>query len=175
MEDRSLSFPQAISSTQNLMEQIANNQINEAEIEQQITSIIRDKKGGRGFFVSYLTSKLALADNPSQGVINALQSSSDIVDELLVKNLAMSSAMIISHDRNQDPENVAGSQKVYQRTNNLIQRIQSKSLEDELQKLKTTIEEGSGDYQGFLERWAYDLEQKQAIKNAAAGALNPKN
>ena len=161
-----LSFPQAISTTQALMDKMNAAQLSEAEIEQELTSMIETKNGGRGFFVAYLTSELNLADNPSPGVINALKSSPQTANELLVKNLAMSSAMVVAHDRQHDLENAKGSQKVQERTCKLIQLLKSKSIENELQKLQMTIEAGQGDYQEFLQRWGYDSEQQQAIKKA---------
>lgn len=175
MTNQSLSFPQAISTTQDLMSEMNAKQLKESEIKQQVTSIVRDKNGGRGFFVSYLTSDLTLADNPSQGVIDALKSSIEIVSELLVKNLAMSSAMIVAHNRNNDFQSAGGSKKVYQRTSNLIQQIKSDLVEHELQKLRGTIEMGHGDYQSFIERWGYNAQQQQAIKNAIISTLNPED
>ena len=166
MTNQTLSFPQAIATTQALMNNMNAFQLTEAEIEQEITSIIKNKKGGRGFFVAYLTSDLALADNPSTGVINALKSSLEVVSELLVKNLAMSSAMVVAHTRQDDLENARGSQKVQERSSKLIQLLKSKSIENELQQLQTAIEAGKGDYQDFLQRWGYDSEQQQAIEKA---------
>lgn len=166
MTNQTLSFPQAIATTQALMNNMNAFQLTEAEIEQEITSIIKNKKGGRGFFVAYLTSDLALADNPSPGVIDALKSSLEVVSELLVKNLAMSSAMVVAHTRQDDLENARGSQKVQERSSKLIQLLKSKSIENELQQLQTAIEAGKGDYQDFLQRWGYDSEQQQAIEKA---------
>lgn len=172
MTNQTLSFPQAIATTQALMNKMNTSQLTEAEIEQEVTSIIKNKKGGRGFFVAYLTSDLTLADNPSTGVINALKSSLEIVRELLVKNLAMSSAMVIAHDCQDDLENTRGSQKVQERSSKLIQLLRSESIENELQKLQTAIEAGKGDYQDFLQRWGYDSEQQQAIKKAIINIFN---
>ena len=56
--------------------------------------------------------------------------------ELLVKNLAMSSAMVIAHRHNHDAENVAGSQRVCQRTGNLIQQLDLQLIDEKLQKLQ---------------------------------------
>ncbi|MDJ0568851.1 MAG: hypothetical protein QNJ53_07355 [Pleurocapsa sp. MO_192.B19] len=168
---KSLSFSQAIQATQLLMNEMTTNQLSEAEIEQAISSIISTKNGGRGFFVSYLTSDMCLADNPSVGVINGLKSSIEIISELLTKNLAMSSAMIITHTRNNEPNNVEGSQKVYRRTTNLIQQIKSQLVKQELQKLRKAINTRQGHYQNFLERWNYDAEQQQAIQKAINNTL----
>ena len=167
----SLSFPQAIAATQSLMARIQADKLSETEIEQEVLSILSNKNGGRGFFVSYLTSDISLADRPSEGIINGLKSSIKISGELLVKNLAMSSAMIITHSRDRDIENIKGSQRVYQRTNNLIRSIDSSSVYEELQKLLATIDNKNGEYQKFLQCWSYDTEQKQAIANAITTAL----
>ena len=69
----SISFPKAIAITQLLMEQIADNKLSEAEIQQQVSSLLSSKNGGRGFFVAYLTSEMTLADNPSSGIIEGLK------------------------------------------------------------------------------------------------------
>ena len=172
--EESLSFPQAIAITQALMIQISDNQLNEFQIEQKITSIIKDKNGGRGFFVAYLTSDGNLADTPSTGIINAFKSSISVVGELLVKNLAMSSAMVVAHSRNNDVESAQNSRQVCLRTSNLIRLVESKLIKDELLELHNTIQSGKGDYQIFLKRWDYDAEQQQAIQNAINNVLSQK-
>ena len=166
-----MSFPQAIEATQSLMAKIAKGELDEKEIEQKVATIVGTKNGGRGFFVAYLTSQMSLADNPSVGIINGLKSSIGVVSELLVKNLAMSSAMEITHTRNNDLDNIKGSQKVYRRTSNLIRQIELNLIEEELEELKITISTGKGDYNDFIERWGYDLEQQQAIKKAITNIL----
>lgn len=163
---QTLSFSQAIAATQSLMAEIVEDKLSEAEIQQQVATILTTKNGGRGFFVSYLTSDLSLADNPSSGIIQGLKASAAVSHELLVKNLAMSSAMVIIHQRNNDAESIAGSVKVRQRTSHAIELIDSPSLVEELQKLQTTIDNEAGEYQDFLTRWGYDGEQKAAISQA---------
>jgi len=169
--NKSLSFPQAIQATQSLMEKINSQELDENAIEKEVSTIVNNKNGGRGFFVAYLTSDLSLSDEPSEGIINGLKSAMDIVGELLVKNLAMSSAMTITHSRNNDFKNVKGSQRVYERTNNLIKQIKLDLVRQELEKLKVTIVNGEGDYNDFLERWNYDTEQRQGIQQAVINAL----
>ena len=170
-QTEALSFPQAIVTTQSLINKISANQLSEAEIQRQVSSILSTKNGGRGFFASYLTSELPLADNPSIGVINGLKSASQVTSELLVKNLAMSSAMAVVHARNGDRDNLEGSQKVERRTKHLIQKIDLKAIEEEIQKLQHTIKIGEGEYTNFLKRWNYDREQKRAIQEAISDAL----
>lgn len=164
----SISFPQAIATTQSLINQMAIGELSEEEVTKQITILVNNKQGARGFFVAYLTGELPLADNPSMGVINALKSAPDLVGELLVKNVAMSTAMAITHQRNNDEANAQGSQLVSQRSTNLIKQLNLDSVTDELNKLKVTLATGKGSYQEFLQKWGYDREQKEMIAQAIA-------
>ncbi|MEM8830482.1 MAG: hypothetical protein AAGE96_14150 [Cyanobacteria bacterium P01_G01_bin.19] len=169
--NKSLSFSQAIQATQSLMNKIESQHLGEADIEQEVSAITKTKNGGRGFFVAYLTSDLALPDRPSEGIVKGLKSSEKVISELLVKNLAMSSAMSVTHNRNNDLKNVEGSQRVCRRTKNLIQQIKLNSVEQELNKLQETITQKSEAYNDFLERWGYDREQQEAIETAISDTL----
>ncbi len=165
----STSFEEAFAFTQSLMAQMLANQLTEAEIEEAIASLVQSQNGARGFFVTYLTDDSNLADNPSTGVISALESSPGIVSELMVKNIAMSTAMAITHNRHNDPEMVASSQRVSQRSADVIKKMQPLDiLTEELKKLKLSVNTGEGSYQEFLEKWGYDQEQKEAIAQIIA-------
>ncbi|EAZ89870.1 hypothetical protein [Crocosphaera chwakensis] len=160
-----LSFENALQLTETLIDAMAKKQLKDYEIEEIITTLVSSKNGGRGFFVIYLTTDLSIADNPSEGVINALKTSSDNVSELLVKNLAMSSAMVITHRRNNDEQKAQGSDRVCKRTINLIKQMNLELTQQQLQELNQTIINNEGSYQIFLEKWGYDQEQKHTIKN----------
>ena len=174
MTTEQLSFPQAIQATKSLMDKIKYGQLDEKKIEKEVAAIVNSKSGGRGFFVAYLTSDMSIADNPSVGIINGLRTSTKMVSELLVKNLAMSSAMAVTHFNNNDLDNLKGSQQISRRTSNIIQKIKLDSIEKELKKLKRTILTGKGDYTNFLERWNYGYAQKQAIYNAILRIIKEK-
>lgn len=120
-----LTFEQAIALTHTLMKQMQHQQIGEADLEKTLTALVASENGARGFFVTYLTDDRPLADAPSAAVVQALQSSPEIVAELLVKNLAMSSAMAIAHRRNQNEAMAEGSDRVQTRTTQLIQKCSS--------------------------------------------------
>lgn len=165
---KAVDFVAAIAQTESLMTQIETGNLQEEEIEKAIASLVQSKEGARGFFVAYLTSNLAFSDNPSIEVINALKSSPQIVSELLVKNLIMSAAMVVTHRRNQDEEKAKSSERVCRRSANLIQQINLNLVKSKLQELETSITNKEGSYQDFLQRWGYDNEQKQAIQEAIA-------
>ena len=71
-----------------------------------------------------MTGEWQLADAPSTPIIKALQSAPHAIAELLVKNLAMSTAMAISHRRADNEEQAQGSDRVARRTATLIEKVE---------------------------------------------------
>ncbi len=162
-----ITFENAIQQTQDLLSQIEFLDID--TITQKLTDLVSTENGARGFFVTYLTSDLPYTEHPSLEVITALKTSPILVNELLVKNLAMSTAMVIYHRKQGDEENARGSERVEEKTGQLIKQLLSQSLAEKLQQLATSLNTGQGEYQAFLERWGYDDCQRQAI----AGIIQP--
>ncbi|NCR40799.1 MAG: hypothetical protein GPJ21_13525 [Microcystis aeruginosa W13-11] len=156
-----ITFENAIQQTQDLLSQIEF--LDTDTITQKITELVSTENGARGFFVTYLTSDLSHREYPSLEVITALKTSPIFVNELLVKNLAMSTAMVIYHRSQGDQENAQGSEKVQEKTGQLIKQLLSPALGEKLQQLATSLNTGQGEYQAFLKRWGYDDCQRQAI------------
>lgn len=159
-----VTFEQAIALTQSLLSQLEAG-VQEPEIATVIFELVKTQSGARGFFVTYLTSESSLADNPSPAIVQALQTSPEVV-ALLVKNLAMSAAQVVFHRRNQNEEMAQASERVRQRTAHLIELVDLTAVRDRIHKLFQTLAQGEGEYQAFLERWGYDTEQRQAISQA---------
>ena len=168
-----VTFEAAISQSQELLAAIAEQRLDDQAFAQQVQTLVQTENGARGFFVTYLTADMPQADQPSPDLLMALQTSPEIVSELLVKNLAMSSATAVLHRRQQSPELAQGSDQVRQRTVNLINQLALPPLTPKLLALKTTVTTGQGDYQAFIERWDYDAEQKAAILEAIAQVTQP--
>lgn len=160
-----VTFEQAIALTQSLLSQLEAG-MQEPEIAAVISDLVKTENGSRGFFVTYLTSESSLADNPSPAIVQALQTSPEVVAELLVKNLAMSAAQVLFHRRNQNDEMAQASERVSQRTAHLIELVELTAVRDRIHKLLQTLAQGEGEYKVFLERWGYDTEQRQAISQA---------
>ena len=160
-----VTFEQAIALTQSLLSQLEAG-MQEPEIAAVISDLVKTENGSRGFFVTYLTSESSLADNPSPAIVQALQTSPEVVAELLVKNLAMSAAQVLFHRRNQNEEMAQASERVRQRTAHLIELVDLTGVRDRIHKLLQTLAQGEGEYKAFLERWGYDTEQQQAISQA---------
>ena len=156
-----ITFENAIQQTQDLLSKIQS--LDTDTITQKLTELVSTENGARGFFVTYLTSDLPYTEHPSLEVITALKTSPTLVNELLVKNLVMSTAMVIYHRSQGDEENAKGSEKVQEKTSQLIKQLLSPALGEKLRQLATSLNTGQGEYQAFLERWGYDDCQRQAI------------
>ena len=159
-----ISFEEAIALTQSFLAEMQQGSLSDSQIEQTIAALAASENGARGFFVTYLTDERSFADQPSDPIVQGLRSSPELVSELLVKNLAMSTAMILAHTRNQNLEMAQGSERVQRRTVQLIQLVKLAIVQTKLQTLSETIATNTGHYQRFLERWGYDIEQRDVIQ-----------
>lgn len=159
-----ITFNEAIAFAEILLSQIQAGELSPEEILTTISALIKTVNGARGFFVTYLPSEINLADNPSPEIIKALQSSPDTIAELMVKNLVMSTAMVITHRRHENEEMAQRSDRVKVRSANLIKLLQIPTIYEIANQLLETITTGEGKYQEFLDRWGYDTEQKQVMQ-----------
>ncbi|MGJ3254084.1 MAG: hypothetical protein ACFE0J_23570 [Elainellaceae cyanobacterium] len=167
-----VTFEQAIALTQTLMQQMDAGTLSDAQIQEAIASLVHTQNGARGFFVTYLTDDRSFADQPSNGVVQGLQSSPDTVAELLVKNVAMSTAMAIAHRRNNNDDMAQGSDRVRSRTVHLIETLKIPHLSELAQQLHESAATGTGEYQAFLDKWGYDAEQRAKIAEVVKGAID---
>lgn len=161
-----VTFEQAIALSQTLVDQVSQGTVADGSLESAIAQLVASENGARGFFVTYLSDDRPVADPPTTAVIAALKTMPEIVAPLMVKNLAMSTAMAIVHRRNQDEALAQGSDRVKARSAYILQAIQSKETVAQINALITSIEAQAGDYTPFLTRWGYDSEQQQAIRQA---------
>lgn len=160
----SVTFEEAIAHSQSLMSQIETE--SPQDTAEAIAQLVKTENGARGFFVTYLTSAGTFADNASPEVIQALQTSPDIVAELLVKNLAMSTATAIAHRRDNNEHLAQGSDQVRMRTTRLIEQLGLPKVRELALALRESTVTGAGTYKAFLQTWGYDAEQKQVICQA---------
>jgi hypothetical protein len=162
----SVTFEEAIALTQSLMSQMESSELSQQESADAIAQLVKTENGARGFFVTYLTSEGTLADNHSPEVLQALQTSPDIVAELLVKNLAMSAAQAVAHRRAANEQMAQGSDRVRSRTTRLIEQLELPKVRELALALRESAVTGAGTYKTFLQHWGYDAEQRQIIYQA---------
>ncbi len=169
-----ISFEQAIALTEALLTQAEQNEISDADAAAIVAQLVQTENGARGLFVTYLPDPRSLADHPSPEFVRALRSSPDIVAELMVKNLVMSTAMVMHHQRHQAATEAEGSKRVQSRSIQLLQQLELPQVHQRAAKLLESLTTGEGEYQAFLSRWGYDEQQKQVmaetLQTAIAGA-----
>ncbi|OCR00833.1 hypothetical protein BCD67_24205 [Oscillatoriales cyanobacterium USR001] len=158
-----ISFEGAIALTQSLLSEMETGKLSDTEIKEIVTSIVKTENGARGFFVTYLTEDGDVAELSPPAVLKALAVAPDIVAELLVKNLAMSTAMVVHHARNQDHEMAASANRVRSRSALIISSIKTPVCQTIAQQILAAIATGEGNYAAFLQKWGYDRDQKDAI------------
>lgn len=158
--EQPMTFEEAIAYTETLL---SRSDLNDAQLQVEITNLVKTANGARGFFVCFLTGEWELADNPSPAIIQALHAAPNAIAELLVKNLAMSTAMAITHRRNGDEAQAQSSDRVAKRTAILIEKVDLSEVQAIATQMQDSAKTNAGEYAAFLEKWGYDEEQKQAI------------
>ncbi|OUC13796.1 MAG: hypothetical protein B0A82_15995 [Alkalinema sp. CACIAM 70d] len=168
-----VTFEQAIAIAQDLLAAQPTDDV----LTAAIAALVATPNGARGFLVTFLSGDLseefALADRPTEAVAQGLRTNPELIADLMAKNLAMSTAMELTHRRNGHPEMAAGSHLTQQRSRQLIQGLHLPIMHDRLTALQQSIIQGSGEYTDFLARWGYDDEQKAAILAAIEPLISP--
>ncbi len=159
-----IKFADAIELTQQFVGQLQENQLQPDQITKFVQDLVATSAGARGFFVGYLTNEAAIVDQPTPAIIQGLQAHPEIVADLLVKNLAMSTAQCLHFQRDGQPDMAANSAIVAKRSRQLMAMLQMPLILEICQQLVQSIQSGTGSYVEFLERWGYDQEQKAAIQ-----------
>jgi hypothetical protein len=158
-----IKFDEAINLTQTFLSKLKSDEITGDKILEFVSELVQTPNGARGFFVTYLTAPDPICDEPHPEVINALQTHPEVAAELLVKNLAMSTAQQLYHQRRNDREMAASSATVATRTTKIIQQLDLPQIQVMCRELVESDLTGVGVYTEFLTRWGYDEEQKKAI------------
>jgi len=159
-----VTFEDAIALTQDLIVKMENEEINSWQLQDTIRALVKTSNGARGFFVTYLTADSAVGDQPPEAVLASLKTAPELVSELLVKNVAMSTAMAMTHRRQNNESMAQGSDRVQRRSLHLIQQLNNEWIQEKAQQMRASALTGKGEAAvAFFERWGYDEEQRSAI------------
>lgn len=132
---------------------------------ERIEYMLGSTESARGFFVALLTSDSSAADEPPIKLAEALKRLNDDAQIVLVKNLVMSSATAVLHRRNGDAENAAGSDRVAERSANLIKLANQTALWNKLKDMRDSMDGKSEVFEKFFYRLGYDDEQISAARS----------
>ena len=164
MNDQKPTFKEAMEATMIWCKSWENDEISDEVISDRIGELIKTVEGARGFFVVSLSIDCPLMDRFPDALIFQLRSSGDIVIDLTVKNLAMSSAMVITHYKNNDSQEIQ-SERIKIRCIELLKLLDSNAVKKRLDVLLEATK-GNGTDLKFLDRWGYNDEQITAISES---------
>ncbi len=140
-------------------------QLSDEVLADRIGELISTDVGARGFFVISLASDSPILDRLPEAVVIQLRLSGERIVDLVIRNLAMSTAMAIQHEREKNLTQKESSKKISYRCKELLLLLDPRIVKV---KLETLLEatKGHGDYVEFLERWGYDKDQLIAISES---------
>ena len=164
MNEQKPTFKEAMEATMIWCKSWENDEISDEVISDRIGELIKTVEGARGFFVVSLSIDCPLMDRFPDALIFQLRSSGDIVIDLTVKNLAMSSAMVITHHKNNDSQEIQ-SERIKIRCIELLKLLDSNAVKKRLDVLLEATK-GHGTDLKFLDRWGYNDEQITAISES---------
>ena len=164
MNEKKPTFKEAMQATMLWCKSWEDDEISDEVISDRIGELIKTVEGARGFFVVSLSMDCHLMDRLPDALIFQLRSSGEIVVDLTVKNLAMSSAMIITHRNNRDPQEIQ-SERIKNRCIELLKLLDSSKVKKRLDVLLDATK-GDGTDLEFLEKWGYNEEQIMAISES---------
>ena len=160
------SFQQAMEITAQWLGLWENGELSDEVLADRVGELVASRDGGRGFFVVSLAGDCPLMDRLPDPLVTQLRAAGDGVVDLTARNLAMSTAMALHHQRAGDPNQQASSERVSGRCTELLRQLESASVRRRLECLLSAARDGVGEDVAFLERWGYDPEQKVAIAAA---------
>ena len=164
MNDQKPTFKQAMKATMIWCKSWENDEISDEVISDRIGELIKTVEGARGFFVVSLSIDCPLMDRFPDALIFQLRSSEEIVVDLTVKNLAMSSAMVVAQNENNDLQR-AQSERIKIRCIELLKLLDSNQVKKRLDVLLEATK-GNGADLKFLHKWCYNDEQINAISES---------
>ena len=121
------SFTQAINISAQWCKEWEEELLSEEVLADRVAELIKTKNGLRGFFAYALSDQdCYLLDKLPFSVVFKLQEGGSKVVEIVVKNLIMSSAQIVIHDREKNFEYKSNSENISERCKNILRTLETK-------------------------------------------------
>ena len=159
-------FPQAMERAAQGLALWEAGELSDEVLADQVAHLVHSRDGARGFFVVSLSSDSALMDRPPEPLVLQLRQAGEAVVDLTVRNLAMSTAMALHHQRSGDATQQARSERVRDRSTELLRQLDPNLVKERLEVLLQAAGQACGPDLEFLHRWGYDPEQCRAISEA---------
>ena len=156
------SFTQAINISAQWCKEWGEDLLSEEVLADRIAELIKTKNGLRGFFAYALSdADCLLLDKLPFSVIFKLNEGGDDVVEILVKNIIMSSAQIIIHQRDNNHEYEITSKNISDRCKAILRLLETKSVTKSINQVLRDLDDMGNSFDNSVK---YDSEQKEFIK-----------
>lgn len=140
-------------------------ELSDEVLADRVAELVESRDGARGFFVVAMAGDTPLMDRLPEPLIRQLRRAGKGVIDLTVRNLAMSSAMTVEHQRNDDRKLLEGSRRVQRRSLELLRQLDPEEVKLRLKIMLASLA-GEGSDVAFFNRWNYDKDQKSAIASS---------
>ena len=129
----------------------------------RIKELIKTKNGTRGFFAYALSdSKCTLLDQLPSALIFTLRERGDHIVEITIKNLFMSSAQILNHQKDKNFEYAERSNNISDRCINLLKELDTNLVTKTINKMLSEIDNMGNSFDSEVK---YNEEQKNFIRD----------
>ena len=156
------SFIQSINIAKDWCKDWDDDLLSDEVLADRIKELIKTKNGTRGFFAYALSdSKCTLLDKLPSSLMFTLREKGDQIVEITIKNLFMSSAQIINHQRDKNFEYAERSNDISERCINLLKELDTKLVTKKINQLLSEIDNMGN---SFDKQVKYSAEQKNLIK-----------
>ena len=156
------SFTQAINISAIWCKEWGEDLLSEEVLADRISELIKTKNGLRGFFAYALSDRdCYLLDNLPSSIIFMLTEGGEKVVEILVKNLLMSSAQIIVHQRANNNEYKLTSENISERCKGILRVLETKLVTKTINQIVKDLDNIGNSFDNSTK---YDDQQKEFIK-----------
>ena len=136
------SFMQAINVSAQWCKEWGEDLLSEEVLADRIAELTKTRNGLRGFFAYALSDKNCfLLDKLPFSLIYKLNEGGDVVAEIVVKNLIMSSAQIIIHRRDNNHEYEITSENIADRCKAILRLLETKSVAKSINKVLNDLDD----------------------------------
>ena len=157
------SFTQAINISAKWCKEWEEELLSDEVLADRIAELIKTKNGLRGFFAYTLSDRdCYLFDKLPFSVVFKLQECGNDVVEIVVKNLIMSSAQIVVHDREKNLEYKSNSENISERCKSILRVLDTKSVTKNINQIMNDLDNLGNSFDNSKK---YNDKQKEFIKH----------
>ena len=157
------SFTQAINISAQWCKEWGEDILSEEVLADRVSELIKTKNGLRGFFAYALSDQdCYLLDKLPFALVFKLQEGGNDVVAIVVKNLIMSSAQIIVHDREQNFQYKSNSENISDRCKGILRVLETKLVTKNINQIINNLDNHGNSFDNSKK---YDAKQKEFIKH----------